>query len=64
MNLRDAGMPALDVMRAVTALASSWSDTEQRRSEIRKAVEDVLKSLSRMIVQSGDLSESIGVPPG
>ena len=46
MNLRDAGMPALDVMRAVTAPASSWSDTEQRRSEIRKAVEDVLKKLN------------------
>jgi hypothetical protein len=39
-------MPAVDVIRAVTAPASSWSDTEQRRSEIRKAVEDVLNELN------------------
>jgi hypothetical protein len=37
VNLRDAGMPAPDVIRAVTGPASLWSDTEQRRSAAGRA---------------------------
>jgi dienelactone hydrolase len=37
---------ALALLDSQAAPASSWSDTEQRRSEIRKAVEDVLKKLN------------------
>jgi tetratricopeptide (TPR) repeat protein len=57
-NLADAylqaGQKALACQYAVKALAmidshakplSSWSDTEQRRAEIRSATEDVLKKL-------------------
>jgi tetratricopeptide (TPR) repeat protein len=37
---------ALALLDSPAAPASSWSDTEQRRSEIRKGVEDVLKKLN------------------
>jgi tetratricopeptide (TPR) repeat protein len=37
---------ALALLDSQAAPASSWSDTEQRRSEIRKGVEDVLKKLN------------------
>jgi tetratricopeptide (TPR) repeat protein len=37
---------ALTLLDSHTAPASSWSDTEQRRGEIRKDVEQVLKKLS------------------
>jgi len=38
---------ALAMLDAHTAPASSWSDTEQRRSEIRSGVQQTLKKLSR-----------------
>jgi alpha/beta superfamily hydrolase len=38
---------ALTLLDSHTAPASSWSDTEQRRGEIRKDVEQVLKKLSQ-----------------
>ena len=38
---------ALALLDSHTAPASSWSDTEQRRGEIRKDVEQVLKKLSQ-----------------
>ncbi len=37
---------ALALLDSHAAPASSWSDTEQRRSEIRKGVEDALKKLN------------------
>ena len=37
---------ALALLDSHAAPASSWSDTQQRRSEIRKGVEDVLKKLN------------------
>lgn len=37
---------ALALLESRAAPASSWSDTEQRRSEIRKGAEDVLKKLN------------------
>ena len=37
---------ALALLDSHAAPASSWSDTEQRRSEIRKGVEDVFKKLN------------------
>jgi tetratricopeptide (TPR) repeat protein len=37
---------ALAVLVSHTAPLSSWSDTEQRRSEIRNGIEDVLKKLN------------------
>ena len=40
---RKYAQKALALLDSHAAPASSWSDTEQRRSEIRKAVEDVLK---------------------
>src|SRR5207249_8435418 len=36
---------ALALLDSHTAPASSWSDTEQRRSEIRKGLEDVLQKI-------------------
>jgi dienelactone hydrolase len=42
---RKYAQKALALLDSHVAPASSWSDTEQRRSEIRKAVEDVLKKL-------------------
>ncbi|PYV77930.1 MAG: hypothetical protein DMG96_09635, partial [Acidobacteria bacterium] len=43
---RKYAQKALALLDSHAAPASSWSDTEQRRSEIRKAVEDVLKKLN------------------
>src|SRR5436190_14883589 len=40
---RKYAQKSLALLASNAAPASSWSDTEQRRSEIRKAVEDVLK---------------------
>jgi tetratricopeptide (TPR) repeat protein len=37
---------ALAMLDSHAAPASSWSDTEQRRGEIRSGVQDVLKNLS------------------
>jgi tetratricopeptide (TPR) repeat protein len=37
---------AFALLHSHAAPASSWSDTQQRRSEIRKGVEDVLKKLN------------------
>jgi len=43
---RKYAQTALALLDSHAAPASSWSDTEQRRSEIRKGVEDVLKKLN------------------
>ena len=43
---RKYAQKALALLDSHAAPASSWSDTPQRRSEIRKGVEDVLKKLS------------------
>jgi dienelactone hydrolase len=43
---RKYAQKALALLDSHAAPASSWSDTEQRRSEIRKGVEDVLKKLN------------------
>jgi pimeloyl-ACP methyl ester carboxylesterase len=43
---RKHAQKALALLDSHAAPASSWSDTEQRRGEIRKAVEDVLKKLN------------------
>src|SRR6266566_8576854 len=43
---RKYAQKALALLDSHAAPASSWSDTEQRRSEIRKGVEDLLKKLS------------------
>ena len=42
---RKYAQKSLALLASHAAPASSWSDTEQRRSEIRKGVEDVLKKL-------------------
>jgi dienelactone hydrolase len=43
---RTYALKALALLDSHAAPASSWSDTEQRRNEIRKGVEDVLKKLN------------------
>ena len=43
---RQYAQKALALLDSHVAPASSWSDTEQRRSEIRKSIEDVLKKLN------------------
>jgi dienelactone hydrolase len=43
---RTYALKALALLDSHAAPASSWSDTQQRRSEIRKGVEDVLKKLN------------------
>lgn len=42
---REYAEKALAMIDSHAAPLSSWSDTEQRRAEIRSAVEDVLKKL-------------------
>ncbi|HVT59094.1 MAG TPA: alpha/beta hydrolase [Thermoanaerobaculia bacterium] len=44
---------ALVLLDAHTAPASSWSDTEERRGEIRRSVEQVLKALEAKPAASG-----------
>ena len=43
---REYAQKALALLDSHAAPASSWSDTEQRRGEIRKGIEDVLKKLN------------------
>ena len=43
---RTYALKALALLDSHAAPASSWSDTQQRRGEIRKGVEDVLKKLN------------------
>ena len=43
---REHAQKALALLRSHVAPASSWSDTEERRDEIRKAAEETLKKAS------------------
>jgi tetratricopeptide (TPR) repeat protein len=43
---REYAQKALALLDSHTAPASSWSDTEQRRAEIRQSIQDTLKKLS------------------
>jgi hypothetical protein len=42
---RQCAEKALAMLDSHTAPASSWSDTEQRRGEVRSGLQDVLKKL-------------------
>jgi hypothetical protein len=43
---REHAQQALSLLRSHAAPASSWSDTEQMRGEIRKSAEETLKKAS------------------
>jgi hypothetical protein len=43
---REHAQRALSLLDSHAAPASSWSDTEERRGEIRKAAEETLKKAS------------------
>jgi tetratricopeptide (TPR) repeat protein len=43
---REHAQKALDLLDSHTAPASSWSDTEQRRGEIRLSAQEILKKLA------------------
>ena|ERR1700751_2325405 len=55
-DLGRANMPekALALLDSHTAPLSSWSDTEERRAEIRRRIEDVLKKLDARAINGPD----------